>query len=171
MVEAIAEKLSGIVPDWMKDAWAWVSTDEIPEVANAAQVAGSIPEAGRDRGGPVRAGVPYLVGERSPEIFVPGVSGSILPGRVLKAAMAATALAGPAAAMPSEAEIIENVDRRPAISTSAPASQITRQGDTFHITIAPPPGTDEETIVRLLRREMDRRQDARRADLHDGVDY
>jgi len=34
------------------------------------------PRAG---GGPVSAGSPYLVGERGPELFVPGASGSILP--------------------------------------------------------------------------------------------
>ena len=33
----------------------------------------------RAMGGPVSAGVPYLVGERGPELFVPGRSGGILP--------------------------------------------------------------------------------------------
>lgn len=35
---------------------------------------------GRAAGGPVMAGRPYLVGERGPELFVPGASGSIVPG-------------------------------------------------------------------------------------------
>ncbi len=35
----------------------------------------------REHGGPVRAGVPYLVGERRPEIFVPNNSGAILPAK------------------------------------------------------------------------------------------
>jgi hypothetical protein len=33
----------------------------------------------RALGGPVTAGAPYLVGERGPELFVPGVSGGIVP--------------------------------------------------------------------------------------------
>lgn len=33
----------------------------------------------RAAGGPVSAGIPYLVGERGPELFVPGGSGRILP--------------------------------------------------------------------------------------------
>ena len=32
-----------------------------------------------ERGGPVRAGNPYIVGEKRPELFVPSVSGNILP--------------------------------------------------------------------------------------------
>jgi len=35
--------------------------------------------AGRERGGPVRSGSPYVVGEKRPELFVPGVNGNILP--------------------------------------------------------------------------------------------
>ncbi len=38
---------------------------------------GSIP--GREHGGPVRAGQPYIVGEKRPELFVPGVDGTIVP--------------------------------------------------------------------------------------------
>jgi hypothetical protein len=33
----------------------------------------------RERGGPVQAGQPYIVGERRAELFVPGQSGTILP--------------------------------------------------------------------------------------------
>jgi hypothetical protein len=40
--------------------------------------AGLIP--GRAIGGPVRAGSPYIVGERGPELFVPRTSGQIVPG-------------------------------------------------------------------------------------------
>jgi hypothetical protein len=44
---------------------------------------GSIPSigliGGRASGGPVAAGVPYMVGERGPELFVPGSSGAIVP--------------------------------------------------------------------------------------------
>jgi len=34
---------------------------------------------GRAGGGPVTAGTPYMVGEKGPELFVPGASGSIVP--------------------------------------------------------------------------------------------
>ncbi len=135
----------------------------------AASVAN--PDGARDRGGPVRAGMPYLVGERSPEIFVPGVSGTILPGRVLKAAMAASAMAAPVAAMPSQAEIVETLDRRPVMSTPVAAPQITRHGDTISINIYPTQGMSVEDIGREVERRLARREDARRADLHDGVDY
>ena len=184
MVAAISEKLSGIVPDWMKDAWDWAGGDDKPErstpsaikTARLAAVHGQVmptePEGGRDRGGPVRAGTPYLVGERSPEIFVPGVSGTILPGRVLAAAMAASAIAAPAAAMPSTAaEIDRTIDRQPALSAAAPAPQIVRQGDVININIYPSPGMDAEAIGREVERRLARLQDTRRADLHDGVDY
>ena len=38
---------------------------------------GAIP--GRETGGPVSSGKPYIVGEKGPELFVPGNSGSIIP--------------------------------------------------------------------------------------------
>lgn len=34
-------------------------------------------------GGPISAGMPYLVGERGPELIVPGVSGTVVPNDVL----------------------------------------------------------------------------------------
>jgi len=44
----------------------------------AAPAPGGAPLAGaRALGGPVRSGLPYLVGERGPEIFVPGATGRI----------------------------------------------------------------------------------------------
>lgn len=185
-------------------------------------------EGARDAGGPVRAGMPYLVGERGRELFVPGVSGAILPARALKAAVVASAMAAPAlpaAALAGNADaiaqvgvrapvsvsapsaalapevagllpaqvldaagtalamaapaaglagdrgMIERIDRRPALAPPPAAPQITRQGDTINITIAPAPGMDAGAIARAVRRELDRRQDARRGDLHDGVDY
>lgn len=37
----------------------------------------------RAAGGPVSAGAPYVVGERGPELFMPGVSGAIVPNHAL----------------------------------------------------------------------------------------
>jgi hypothetical protein len=139
--------------------------------SGVAAASAANPDGERDRGGPVRAGMPYLVGERSPEIFVPGVSGTILPGRVLKAAMAASAMAAPVAAMPTQAEIVETLDRRPVMSAPAAAPQITRHGDTISINIYATQGMSVEDIGREVERRLARREDARRADLHDGVDY
>lgn len=39
----------------------------------------------REKGGPVSGNTPYLVGERGPELFVPSVSGSIVPNNQLSA--------------------------------------------------------------------------------------
>jgi len=44
--------------------------------AGASAGAGAM---GRERGGPVKAGSPYVVGEKRPELFVPGMNGNILP--------------------------------------------------------------------------------------------
>ena len=35
--------------------------------------------SGREHGGPVSGGMPYIVGERGPELFVPNQSGQIIP--------------------------------------------------------------------------------------------
>jgi phage-related minor tail protein len=51
-------------------------------------IAGAILPIGgaRAAGGPVAAGVPYLVGEQGPELFVPPSSGSIAPNAALRGA-------------------------------------------------------------------------------------
>jgi phage-related minor tail protein len=50
-----------------------------------SSIAGAILPIGgaRAAGGPVDAGVPYLVGEKGPELFVPGASGAIAPNHAL----------------------------------------------------------------------------------------
>ena len=160
MVDAISQKLSGIIPTWMKEAWAWVAGGEDEAAA-----------PGRDVGGAVRAGMAYRVGERGEELFVPGVSGSILPTRVLKAAAAASMAVAPAMAAPSATEIQTRVDRRPALSMPAAAPVVHRSGDTISISIHAAPGQDEQAIARAVAAELQRREDARRGDLHDGGDY
>jgi TP901 family phage tail tape measure protein len=44
----------------------------------------------RAAGGPVRAGSPYLVGERGPELMVPSISGTIIPNSVINNTAGAT---------------------------------------------------------------------------------
>jgi hypothetical protein len=47
----------------------------------AAQMAGTgNTPPGRQHGGPVKRGSPYVVGEAGPELFIPGTSGRIVPG-------------------------------------------------------------------------------------------
>ncbi len=145
----------------------------LPQTQAQAQVQGT-----RDHGGPVRRGMPYIVGERGREIFVPGIAGTILPARVMKAAMAASVIAAPvAASIPAAAEITQTRHIRPTASTPlfTPTSepQVIRQGDNvtniFHIHAAP--GMSARDVAREVRREFERRESDRRADLHDGIDY
>ncbi len=53
------------------------TTHHIRTVYDDAAPAPSLP--GRAAGGPVQAGLPYIVGERGPEVFVPKTSGYIVP--------------------------------------------------------------------------------------------
>ncbi|SDR47065.1 phage tail tape measure protein [Paraburkholderia tuberum] len=68
-------------------------------------------------GGDVSGGSPYYVGEQGPELFVPGVSGSIVPHYALTNAP----------------------DRTPATSSSGSA------GSTFNMNISVPPGSTQQT--------------------------
>jgi hypothetical protein len=72
---------------------------------------GAVKAIGREAGGPVTAGKTYLVGERRPELFVPGSNGYIFPSvgdGLARAGGVAGAMQGSGAAM------------RPAASGSAP---------------------------------------------------
>jgi len=55
--------------------------EEVPPLcaAEAARATGASLILGRASGGPVLAGMPYIVGEQRPELFVPRESGYILP--------------------------------------------------------------------------------------------
>ena len=160
VVASVVAKFKNLKPQWLTTLQNRIGGDRDP--------------SGRDRGGPVRAGFPYLVGERSPEIFIPGLSGTILPTRVLKSAMAASVIALPVAA--SEAELEARFDRRPVLSAMngpamAPGPQVHRGGDTITINIYPAPGMSPEEIGREVARQLARRDADRRGDLHDGLDY
>jgi len=50
-------------------------------------LAGSFTGGKRANGGPVSTGAPYLVGERGPELFVPGSNGGVLSNNDLRSAM------------------------------------------------------------------------------------
>ena len=153
-------------------------TDAAPEIsrdsidAALTDAATAIPPASpRDRGGPVRRNIPYIVGERGRELFVPAAAGAILPNRALQAALAASVAAAPAAALASPALPAERPEAPPALSVAPPAPQILRQGDNITIHIHPAPGLDPRDIAREVERVLARRHEDRRADLHDGLDY
>ncbi len=57
-----------------------INSDTVPETKSAEEfIKNSIGGMFRENGGPVKAGQPYIVGERQPELFVPRTSGTILP--------------------------------------------------------------------------------------------
>jgi len=43
----------------------------------------TVPAGARQSGGPVGMNIPYMVGERGPELFVPNTSGNIVPNNQL----------------------------------------------------------------------------------------
>lgn len=60
---------------------------------------------GKADGGAVTAGKTYMVGERGPELFVPGSSGSIVPNHELGGAMSVSILEGANVSVRSDADI------------------------------------------------------------------
>ena len=56
----------------------------IPAIGNTTSFAGVF---GRANGGPAAGGTPYLVGERGPELFVPGSNGGVMSNNDLRSAM------------------------------------------------------------------------------------
>lgn len=80
MVGAVRDKLSGIVPDWMRRAWEWASGNEDAPAAEAGS-----PPPGRALGGAVRAGQVYRWMEEGQELFSPAVDGSVISARDVRA--------------------------------------------------------------------------------------
>ena len=78
---------SGVQPSGENggDFWGWIK-DQIAKVSGR-----------REFGGPVKGGKSYLVGEKRPEIFTPGVSGYISANRELTAARSGSSSSGPTA--------------------------------------------------------------------------
>lgn len=68
--------------DRFKSAWEWagkVASSAGSFVSGATTSVLNAVLPGRASGGPVTAGMPYIVGEAGPELFVPRASGSIIP--------------------------------------------------------------------------------------------
>ena len=76
-VSSMGSRIKGSITGAASGAWSSIKSyagfgDESPVIAGA-----------RAAGGPVRAGLPYLVGERGPELFTPNLSGRITPNNAL----------------------------------------------------------------------------------------
>lgn len=143
MVDAIQAKLSGIVPDWMQDAWNWVAGDDKGSKVERANTRaedldlgrGSVP--GRALGGAVRAGQIYRWMEEGEEFFSPQSDGTVISNREVRALRAG---------------------QRAGASFS--------MGD---VIIHAQPNQSPMDIARAVRREMERF--AQGSALHDGGDY
>lgn len=160
-----------------------VMRSELPKSAQGALAIGASvsPEGKRDRGGPVRAGLPYLVGERGQEIFVPKVAGMILSNGALRAAVLASSIAAPiglpsmAAAMPQidlgqNESMIQGLDRRGPLQAGSQRSgpSIMNVGG---ITINATAGQDPAQIAQEVRRVLEQIERDRTGDLHDGGEF
>lgn len=75
----VSQKVTDVVAMVSRAVAAAASLPGVSQVVGAAQAVGSFVAGKRAAGGPVANGSPYLVGERGPEIFVPGMSGAIIP--------------------------------------------------------------------------------------------
>lgn len=64
----------------------------IPGVGAAVGIGGAISGLFRASGGPVTGGMPYIVGERGPELFVPRSSGTVVPNHELGVASGETSI-------------------------------------------------------------------------------
>jgi tape measure domain-containing protein len=83
----------------------------------------------RADGGPTRAGTPYLVGERGPELFVPGTSGGVMSNSDLRSSMGAApgSSGGPVLNMSFETSTINGVEYVSRDQLEAAMAQTRRQ--------------------------------------------
>jgi hypothetical protein len=77
------EKLSNVLKQLGLDLVRLVFSNLITQPL-AAGIGGFLQGIFRAEGGPVGSGKPYIVGERGPELFVPGSSGSIVPNDAMR---------------------------------------------------------------------------------------
>ena len=99
---------AGALFGWVSDAWGRIRG--LVGQGGGSAPAGAQPP-GRATGGGVSAGMPYIVGERRRELFVPGMDGAIVPrvARPVTAAALASLLATPMpAAAATSAPVVVN---------------------------------------------------------------
>ena len=105
-IEPIASGLSAVAQGNLGEAWEKLSGSEavkgffqMPTWKRPAWLGGGgeAAPAGRQAGGPVEAGRPYLVGEHGREVFTPNTAGRIIPDWALRGALGANMVPGVAA--------------------------------------------------------------------------
>ena len=93
----IMKALGVPMPGGGGDAGAKMSSTQYFNPQTGLGVAG--PNFGRANGGPAKGGQPYMVGERGPELFVPGQSGGVMRNEDMRSLMGRSPASGGAASM------------------------------------------------------------------------
>lgn len=73
-----AQRLQDVLAGVLKDIGKMLISFGIRSLLGGINIGGT-PLVGKAVGGPVAGGTPYVVGEKGPELFVPGASGTIIP--------------------------------------------------------------------------------------------
>jgi tape measure domain-containing protein len=73
-----AQSLQDVLSGVLKDIGKMLISFGIRSLLGGVNIGGT-PLVGKAAGGPVAGGTPYVVGEKGPELFVPGASGTIIP--------------------------------------------------------------------------------------------
>ena len=73
-----AQSLQDVLAGVLKDIGKMLISFGIRSLLSGINI-GNVPLVGKAAGGPVAGGTPYVVGEKGPELFVPGASGTIIP--------------------------------------------------------------------------------------------
>lgn len=93
----------------LQDRTVTVTTQFIT-VGNPSTDIGELRNNGRAAGGPVTGGQPYIVGERGPELFVPGQGGMIVPNSQLNQYLGGVSISVSGAGDPSA--VATEIDKR-----------------------------------------------------------
>lgn len=112
---------------------------------------GSLFGGARAAGGPVRPGKTYLVGEKGPELFSPGVGGTIVPNHQLVRPPGATGSASLGGLIGGRAATAPQVTLTP-----APVENVVLLGDADAERLVSRPGV-QRNLIRLMEREGFRR--------------
>ncbi len=152
-------------PSWWtnRPKWAGGTGGESPAVAGA-----------RAAGGPVRAGMPYLVGERGPELVTFPQAGmvhdALKTARILRNAAMASAVSLPAAAAPALPSFAPQ-GGAPAQAQARNAPSMTIASGAFQFTIQGAPGQSPQALAQEVKRVLSAELNAlSRGSYSDGAD-
>lgn len=79
--QKLSDVLDGLIQDLLRMAFRQTITG--PMASGLSSLFSGWFGGGKASGGPVSAGTAYMVGERGPELFLPGASGAIVPNHAL----------------------------------------------------------------------------------------